>query len=653
VADDKIVISIELDNGTVLKGLANIENKAKQTGKSVKGVGDQIEDAFSGTPIGNATNSLTGFIKKIKTVHPALLAVAAAAAGVASSFAAALEGEKINALNKQFEILGNQVGASLTKLRAELESAAGGVVDFEDVLKSSNKFLIEFGSNVDRLPEVLNLARKATALFGGEVTQNFEQIAQAIVSGQTRSLKSLGIIVDQEAAYRKFADSIGVASGALSDAGKKQAILNEILLKGGDTFKNVDPNISQLSVSVDRLKVQLGDIFDEVALRASSVFGDIFTSAINKTADALERLTKKPAEDGLGKISEEITTLETKIDDLNSKLQMNKDALSKFIVPNAAKIRQNSKELLADRQKLLDELEKSQQRFLKFQQASNAPDASNKDNSLFVDQEKLAENLAKLKAQVIAAKQDRINAESALDLSNEERIKLRDERLALNEQSLALRLAEIRRVSAEQGLLNTETNQALITEVMKRAAAEREKIVSENEEKLMVKAIISAQNINQGVSRAIQSTVMAAAKGQNAFKAFGSSILSFIGDILIQIGTAVLGIGQAMESIRNSIVSMTGGPAIFAGIALIGLGTLLKSLSGGSGGDSGGGGIASGGASTEPSTIEQPEIEEQKPLTQVAVNISGDVLDSRDTGLRIVDLIKEYTDRNGRTEVLA
>lgn len=150
----------------------------------------------------------------------------------------------------------------------------------------------------------------------------------------------------------------------------------------------------------------------------------------------------------------------------------------------------------------------------------------------------------------------------------------------------------------------------------------------------------------KGFSSGIQSATMAILKGQNAFKAFGSQIFSMMGDIAIQIGETMILTGTAIEALRTSIVGLVGGPSIAAGIALIAFGALLKSLSGGSGAGATGSGGGSGSAATA-STEELTNLEEKKPNTSLTVNIQGNVLDRRQTGLEIAEVIQETFGSNG------
>lgn len=150
------------------------------------------------------------------------------------------------------------------------------------------------------------------------------------------------------------------------------------------------------------------------------------------------------------------------------------------------------------------------------------------------------------------------------------------------------------------------------------------------------------------VSQAVQGLVTNIAKGKNAFQGLLKTIGGIFGDMLIQIGTTVLLAGIGMEAIRASIVGLTGGPAIFAGIALIAAGALLKALSGGGGGEqpttvqpAGAGGVP--GSPDVGGIGEQPE-QDRNRKTEVAINIQGNVLDRKETGLEIANVLQEYFD---------
>lgn len=155
-----------------------------------------------------------------------------------------------------------------------------------------------------------------------------------------------------------------------------------------------------------------------------------------------------------------------------------------------------------------------------------------------------------------------------------------------------------------------------------------------------------------GLSKTFQDVGTRLQKGQGLFDDFGNGIIGIIGDLLITIGGALLLQGLAIESFIASITTLlpgSGAAAAAAGIGLIIFGSALKaavSKGGSSSAPATGGGIASTpGANTELTPTQN--LERQEPGTSVSVVIQGDVLDSDESGSRIVSLINSAFDKKG------
>ena len=153
-----------------------------------------------------------------------------------------------------------------------------------------------------------------------------------------------------------------------------------------------------------------------------------------------------------------------------------------------------------------------------------------------------------------------------------------------------------------------------------------------------------------GISRGIQNITNALLKGENVFEAFAGSVLSTFGDLAIQLGEFYIAQGIANLALKS--VDPTG--TIAAGAGLIALGTILKSFfaAGGSGGaepasTASGGPVAGGGLSSPASDVFTNPDEVQKKGPDIAVNIQGNVLDRRETGLEIVSIINEAFEQQG------
>jgi len=112
----------------------------------------------------------------------------------------------------------------------------------------------------------------------------------------------------------------------------------------------------------------------------------------------------------------------------------------------------------------------------------------------------------------------------------------------------------------------------------------------------------------------------------------------------------------AATALGTSLASFNGIGVIAAGAALIAVGTAIKSFSGGPGsgnsatpspGTPGGSPIQTSSVGGDMSLPGSEQIERQKPNTEVSITIQGDVLDSEESGLRIVGIINKAFDKQG------
>lgn len=150
-------------------------------------------------------------------------------------------------------------------------------------------------------------------------------------------------------------------------------------------------------------------------------------------------------------------------------------------------------------------------------------------------------------------------------------------------------------------------------------------------------------SIGQGVGNAFAAFGRAIVSGENKLEAFANAFLATIGQTAIQVGTSFI-----LTGIGYSVLGDPRGPGLIsAGAALATFGGVLSALSGGAPSGAGAGGsAATGGGTGTDQNLETFDPVEQKPQTQVAINIQGNVLDRRETGLEIARIIQESFDNN-------
>lgn len=162
-----------------------------------------------------------------------------------------------------------------------------------------------------------------------------------------------------------------------------------------------------------------------------------------------------------------------------------------------------------------------------------------------------------------------------------------------------------------------------------------------------------------GLSNSFAAMGAALVKGQNAFEAFGFALIGVLGDMALKAGAFFIAMGIA----RAFIPDPSAPAMIAAGVALSVLGGALKAVAGLGGGGApvavapappaaGGGGLAaSASGDLTPSSAASTDLEEpeRRRQNQVIVNIQGNVLDRRETGLEIAQILNDSFNSNGQT----
>ena len=185
----------------------------------------------------------------------------------------------------------------------------------------------------------MDVARKATAVFGGDFKSNFENISQAIENGNTRMLKHYGILVDSEAAVKKFAAANGLAANEISEAGKRQAILNEVLEQGQKHFKDVDENLGSTSNILAGLKTDFKEIGETIAVFFEQKLGPTIRAmlgGLKGVADGVKTYLQSTFGTGLTQSTAQLDLLKGKIKSVQDEIgsYQNKGSFINKIIPS-------------------------------------------------------------------------------------------------------------------------------------------------------------------------------------------------------------------------------------------------------------------------------------------------------------------------------
>ncbi len=620
---NRLVVEIVGEDGALRKTLRVLEDDTRSTGTRMA---DAISGAFD-----------SGLGKTVKTIG--LWTVAAVAAFKTVEFAAnqAMAGEKVDAVSHKFDVLSERAGLMGASMFQAFDKASGGLVGTTEILEAANRGIVEMGSNADKLPEIFDLARKATSIFGGDVVQNFDAMSHAIATGNARSLKNVGIIIDQDAALKKYAETLGVTVDLLSESGRKQAIANAAIEQGHKALDGLGPSTKIATDALTRMKVSFSDAIEEVQRLLADKLGPGFAALFNAAANALDGIANKMASTfghGKEKILADIEIAQGRVEELTQKIKNIQENTGNASSPMITKIQKQLQNAIEEVAIFKGEL-----------LLLDMPGAGKKDND--VKEDEFAKHLSNLRTEATRHQMALLDQKARFNLTEDEQDRLSEERKRLMKDMKDGEIADLE--SRHQGARLQKTDeffrarQAIIDKW-----AEKEQEETQKKHKW---ADDAAKSINSSLKNGLQTALaaMGAAlvNGQAGWKEFGKAVIGIIGDLMIQVGMSILLQGKAITALKASLLTMDGGLAIAAGAALVIAGGAMKALAGGSGGGTStadtGGGVPASTAVSDSADIQEKE--ERK--SNVVINVHGNILDRRQSGLEIFEVMKEHFENSG------
>lgn len=656
--DDKIQFSLDLDSEQFL-------SKLKDVGTQLVQLAGHDED-------------LKKLVAQFKELAEVGAVVAVAYYGVKAAINTIIEAEQIQAINAQFENLAQNIGIAGDKLKDGLQKASGGLIEDTELLKTANKAMISMGANAARLPEIMELARKATAAgFGGSLQENFEALSQAISTGQTKMLRGIGITIDSTKALRDYAKQTGNLAGELNETGRQHAIMNAVLEKGALSYKNATAGASQTEASLTRIKV----VFQEI--------GEVFTLVFEKVLGPTVRSMIATLEHGAKSLKDSVVaTLGTGAEKANAELSV----MEKQVAAIQRRLAENEKfhgiyapDVIEQDKKHLDELTQKIEKLKavkgtgeQFGPTDKELQAGPAEAGGETDKEKVnkrrAEDLVSLADATL--KLNEAQAENAMteqDLNNKlnDRLGLiqaeRDAQLANLAQKKEDAQGDVTRlktISAEKDLINEQYHQREVqmaeelSQIKQKTYQQQLSSARSMGDQIAASAKLSGAKASSEWQKsgglggaamgAFQNRTMQAFKNigdgsQSVADAMKTAFLGMLGDVASKQGEAMF-----LSSFETWPIWPT--PKTAGGLALIALGGALGAASGGGatsvpGGASGGGSTSAGdtgsGSSGSGTATVAAEAQKQKSVT---IQVQGSYFETEQTKTRLLEMIRESTD---------
>ena len=706
MADDKIKLSIELEEGSVKKSFDNIRVESKKASKD-------IEKDFSASA-GSITSNIAGIATGIGAVTAAIYTVKKA---FESALDFALLGERVQSIEFQFKAIAQSAGVAADTLSEGLLSASRGLLDDEEILQFATKSIVALGDSAKALPAIFDQARIASKNLGTDFKDTAEAFSTFVETGNARLLKQFGLVIDTEKALNDYAKTLGLTASQLTVSQQQQIRINELLDTASKKFKDTTESSTGLKDSLTRLNVVFGNFIDDAAVKFSNSFGPSMTrvtdslSKFISTASAMDLLksafmtaafgtnyltdrivqASKIADDfsnaSLKEMLEMSAKASEKVKGLGDEASILKNKISKIGFLDLSKIGEKftlesqlknvNKELevaTINASKLYSAISKRQDAGVSGggEVSPIAVDPANEDQSKIILANKIkSEN--ELNNFLLSKHQERLQFRQqelagivdfeAKKLETENLFKFQTELVDAQYRQKLLDVAA--QFSVDKGYTLAQQKEAELAvtqsynDQLVNLEIDRAKKIADIDKESSAKRVAFAKSISDtikntmvnGISITMQKLGESLVKGTASFNNFTSTVLGLMGDMAIQLGNLTIAHGIAATSLGQALATFNGAAAIAAGAALVVIGGAIKAMAGGTSTISSGASVSpsSGGGSevsTQPVDVVEA-VERPEAQTTVSVNIQGDVLDSEETGLRIVDILNSAFDKQG------
>jgi hypothetical protein len=133
----------------------------------------------------------------------------------------------------RFDQLSAAAGQSGDALLKALRSASGGQIsDLNLQLAANRANLLGVATSAEQLATLMEIARDRAQSLGTTATEAFNDLVTGLGRGSPMILDNLGIMVDIKGANEAYAASVGKTVSQLSEAEKKQALINQVVSDG-------------------------------------------------------------------------------------------------------------------------------------------------------------------------------------------------------------------------------------------------------------------------------------------------------------------------------------------------------------------------------------------------------------------------------------
>lgn len=251
--EQDLIIKIKAQADQATKDITKLTTKIEKLTKTTKKIPNN--KVFDGM-----TKDFSGLAKGIAGVVAGFSALAVGMKAVEFVNMAKDAEQASDSFKTIFEDLGLNAETEFNKIK----EASKGLID-EQSLKQSAVTAVSLGVPIEKLTELMEIARVKAKVMGTDTKSAFNDLAIGIGRGSPMILDNLGLTIKLEEANIAYAESIGKTVAELSKKEKQLALTNAVIKASeadmqrfGDSELNANEASQALTASIADLKVKIG-----------------------------------------------------------------------------------------------------------------------------------------------------------------------------------------------------------------------------------------------------------------------------------------------------------------------------------------------------------------------------------------------------------
>lgn len=202
----------------------------------------------------------TGLVDKFKANWlSAAAAIGAAWVAISQGWDMAMQAAEGMQQRQSFANLAASHGFAADQIVDSLKRVSGETIATKDLIEKAGTAML-LGIPADKLSRLMEIARASSRVTGQSVSKSFDDIALAVGRGSRMILDNLGIIVQEEKAYKEYAATLGKSAEQLTDSEKKQAFMNATLKAGDEIIKRVGVTGDTTAEKMQRFEARMKNL---------------------------------------------------------------------------------------------------------------------------------------------------------------------------------------------------------------------------------------------------------------------------------------------------------------------------------------------------------------------------------------------------------